>query len=81
MASFPAHVTVSAALGCAVGVYGSWQLNYDWGPVFLAAVLTTIGGMLPDLDSDSGIPVREMFGTTTSKSRTGPNATSQVCRI
>lgn len=62
MASFPVHVTVSAALGCAVGVYGSWHLNYDWGPVFLAAVLTTIGGMLPDLDSDSGIPVREMFG-------------------
>jgi len=23
--------------------------------------LTTLGGLLPDLDSDSGIPVREMF--------------------
>src|SRR5262249_49096614 len=28
----------------------------------LAAGLTTVGGMLPDLDSDSGVPVREMFG-------------------
>ncbi len=28
----------------------------------LAAGLTTVGGMLPDLDSDSGVPIREMFG-------------------
>ena len=28
----------------------------------LAAGLTWVGGMLPDLDSDSGVPVREMFG-------------------
>jgi hypothetical protein len=24
--------------------------------------LTTLGGLLPDLDSDSGVPVRELFG-------------------
>jgi hypothetical protein len=28
----------------------------------LGAGLTTIGGILPDLDSDSGVPVRELFG-------------------
>jgi hypothetical protein len=62
MASFQGHITTSAALGVVVGAFGSYQLNYDWGPVFLAAGLTTLGGMLPDLDSDSGIPVRELFG-------------------
>ena len=35
----------------------------DWGDVVLAAALTTVGGLLPDLDSDSGVPVRELFGT------------------
>lgn len=62
MASFQGHITTSTALGVAVGAFGVYYLNYDWGPVFLAAGLTAVGGMLPDLDSDSGIPVREMFG-------------------
>jgi hypothetical protein len=62
MANFAGHITTSAMLGVAVGAVGSIQFHYDWGPVFLAAGLTTVGGMLPDLDSDSGIPVREMFG-------------------
>ncbi len=35
-------------------------MGLDWGPAFLAAGLTAVGGMLPDLDSDSGIPLREL---------------------
>jgi hypothetical protein len=62
MANFQGHITTSAVLGVAVGAFGAWYLHYDWGAVFLAAGLTTIGGMLPDLDSDSGVPVRELFG-------------------
>jgi hypothetical protein len=62
MANFQGHITTSAVLGVAVGAFGAWYFNYGWGTVFLAAGLTTIGGMLPDLDSDSGIPVRELFG-------------------
>lgn len=62
MANFQTHITTSAVLGVAVGAFGNYYLGYDWGAVFLAAGLTAIGGMLPDLDSDSGIPVREMFG-------------------
>ncbi len=62
MAGFKTHITVSGLLGVAAGVYGSWQWQLDWGPVCLAAGLTTLGGMLPDLDSDSGVPVRELFG-------------------
>lgn len=62
MANFPGHITTSATLGCAYGAAGSLGWHLDWGPVFLGAGLTTLGGMLPDLDSDSGVPVRELFG-------------------
>lgn len=62
MAGFKTHITVSGLLGVAAGAFGVWQWQLDWGPVCLAAGLTTLGGMLPDLDSDSGVPVRELFG-------------------
>jgi hypothetical protein len=62
MAGFKTHISVSALVGTAVGVYGAWNWQLDWGPVFLAFGLGTLGGMLPDLDSDSGVPVRELFG-------------------
>ncbi len=62
MAGFKTHITVSTLLGAGVGYYGLWRWNLDWGPVGLAAGLTSVGGMLPDLDSDSGVPVRELFG-------------------
>src|SRR5437762_14373684 len=62
MANFQGHITTSSVLGVAVGAFGAWYFHYDWGTVFLAAGLTAIGGMLPDLDSDSGVPVRELFG-------------------
>jgi membrane-bound metal-dependent hydrolase YbcI (DUF457 family) len=53
---------LSSALGAAYGGLAAWQLNLGWGPVVLGAGLTTVGGLLPDLDSDSGVPVRELFG-------------------
>jgi hypothetical protein len=61
VANFQGHLTVSASLGLAYGAVGvaSWQL--DWAPALLGAGLTTLGGLLPDLDSDSGVPVRELF--------------------
>jgi hypothetical protein len=62
MAGFRTHLSVSALLGAAAGMYGVWQWQLDWAPVFLAAGLGALGGMLPDLDSDSGVPVRELFG-------------------
>jgi hypothetical protein len=49
-------------LGAAAGGFAAYYLHLDWGPVFLGAGLTTLGGLLPDLDSDSGVPVREVFG-------------------
>jgi hypothetical protein len=62
MAGYQMHLSVASVLGAGYGALGAWQLDLDWGPVFLAAGLTTLGGLLPDLDSDSGVPVRELFG-------------------
>jgi membrane-bound metal-dependent hydrolase YbcI (DUF457 family) len=60
MANFQTHVGTAAVLGAAYGAAGTLMWQLDWGLAFLAAGLTTLGGMLPDLDSDSGKPVREL---------------------
>lgn len=62
MASYQGHLMLASVLGTGVGAAGSYYLGLDWGPVFLGAGLTTLGGLFPDLDSDSGVPVRELFG-------------------
>jgi hypothetical protein len=62
MASYKGHLTFSTALGAAYGAAGLFGLGYDWGVAGLAGGLTAVGGLLPDLDSDSGVPVRELFG-------------------
>jgi hypothetical protein len=64
MASYRGHLMFASLLGAGYGAAGALWLNYDWGRSCLAAGLTTIGGLLPDLDSDSGVPVRELFGLT-----------------
>jgi len=61
MASFRGHLSFSASLGASFGGLAFWQLGFDPSSSLLAAGLTAVGGMLPDLDSDSGVPVREMF--------------------
>jgi hypothetical protein len=61
MASYRGHLLFSSALGAAYGGLGVWQLHLDWPVVLLAAGLTTVGGLLPDLDSASGVPQRETF--------------------
>jgi LexA-binding, inner membrane-associated putative hydrolase len=61
MASYRGHLAFASMLGAAYGGVGMGYGNLDWGPAVLAAGLTTVGGLLPDLDSDSGVPVRELF--------------------
>ena len=61
MAGFRTHVTVSGALGVVYGGVAVQPLGFTTETAVLAAGLTTVGGMLPDLDSQSGVPVREMF--------------------
>jgi membrane-bound metal-dependent hydrolase YbcI (DUF457 family) len=62
MASYRGHLALSTPLGVAYGAVGVWRLDLDWGPACLAAGMTALGGLLPDLDSDSSVPVRELFG-------------------
>jgi hypothetical protein len=64
MASYRGHLAFAGALGAAYGSLSLFKWGYDWGPALVAAGLTTLGGLLPDLDSDSGVPVRELFGVS-----------------
>jgi hypothetical protein len=61
MAGFRTHITVSTLCGVGFGV-AARSLGFSEETAFLAAGATAVGGMLPDLDSDSGVPVREMSG-------------------
>jgi hypothetical protein len=60
MANFQTHVGTAAILGAAYGAAGTLMWQLDWGLALLSAGLCALGGMLPDLDSDSGRPVREL---------------------
>jgi membrane-bound metal-dependent hydrolase YbcI (DUF457 family) len=62
MAGFKMHVTVSSLCGIGYGLATVKMLGHPLETAFLAGGLTAIGGMLPDLDSDSGVPVRELSG-------------------
>ena len=64
MASYRGHLTFAGLLGVGYGSLSLLEWHYDWGPALIAAGLTTLGGLLPDLDSDSGVPVRELFGVS-----------------
>ena len=63
MAAFKQHITVSSLLG--VGYAAALgNLGVEWTHACLAGGLCAVSGMLPDLDSDSGKPVQEVFGLT-----------------
>jgi len=64
LAGFKTHITTSSVLGVAYGGAGALWLSSPQGEIpvatcVLGAGLCSIGGMLPDLDSDTGIPLRE----------------------
>jgi hypothetical protein len=61
MAAFKQHLTFSSLLG--IGYAASLaHLGVEWVHAVLAGGLCAVSGMLPDLDSQSGRPVREFFG-------------------
>lgn len=62
MAAFREHVIFSTGLGLAYGA-AAWS-GFHFTPVqsSLAAVMTGVAGMLPDLDLDHGRPAQELFG-------------------
>lgn len=58
MADFKTHITTSTALGCVYAGAGH-ALGFPLASSLVAGGLCSVAGMLPDLDSDSGVPVRE----------------------
>jgi membrane-bound metal-dependent hydrolase YbcI (DUF457 family) len=64
MAAFREHITFSCALGAGYSVLLAKGLGEEWPLALQAGALCGVSGMLPDLDSDSGTPVREIFGVT-----------------
>ena len=59
MAGFRTHITVSTTLGIAYGVGARLLFDVPIPTCTLAAGLCSVSGMLPDIDSDSGVPFRE----------------------
>lgn len=64
MAGFKTHISTSSVLGIAYGGAGALWLHSPSGEIpiatcVLGAGLCSVGGMLPDLDSDTGVPLRE----------------------
>lgn len=64
MASFRAHISLGIATGV-LGVIGLVSLALFEAPGFLMAawVAAVLGSVLPDIDSDSGIPFHVSFGS------------------
>lgn len=61
MAGFKMHITTSTVLGVGYGAGAYLVAGVPLDTSMLAAGLCSVSGMLPDLDSDSGVPVRESF--------------------
>jgi membrane-bound metal-dependent hydrolase YbcI (DUF457 family) len=58
MPGFTTHISASATLGAGAALAG-YSAGLPLTTCAVGAGLCTIGGMLPDLDGDTGVPVRE----------------------
>lgn len=59
MADFKTHMVGSTLAGAGYGYWGSFHQGISVESSMLAAGLCSVAGMLPDLDSGSGVPLRE----------------------
>jgi hypothetical protein len=66
MAGFRTHITVSSTLGVGYGAAAFSLYNVPLPTCILAGGLCSVSGMLPDLDSDSGVPLRESIAFAAS---------------
>lgn len=60
MADFKTHISASTLVGIAYGYWGVTSQSMSLETGILAGGLCSVSGMLPDLDSDGGIPLREI---------------------
>ena len=61
MADFKTHITTSTIFGIGYGAVGYYVFDVPPEHALIASGLCSVAGMLPDLDSNSGIPQREML--------------------
>ncbi len=61
MASYRGHLAFASACGAVYGGIGANPIGLSVPTALLGGGFTVIGGLLPDLDSDSSVPVRELF--------------------
>jgi LexA-binding, inner membrane-associated putative hydrolase len=59
MAGFRTHITTSAVLGCGYAGVGHALYDVPLDTAIVAGALCGFSGMLPDIDSDYGVPLRE----------------------
>jgi len=59
MAGFKTHITVSSLFGVGYGGAACLLYGVPWPTSVLAGGLCSVSGMLPDIDSNSGTPLRE----------------------
>lgn len=64
MAGFHTHITVSSAVGAGYAWWVHTQFGLPWTTAAVTGGLCSIAGILPDLDSDSGVPARETISFT-----------------
>jgi len=63
MANFKTHLTCGVILGGGSALVASMELNLSYIQSFSVFTMGTIGGILPDIDSDSGKPLSLIFST------------------
>jgi len=59
MPGFKIHFSTSTVLGVGYGVGAYFKYDIPWETCVLAGGACSISGMLPDIDSDSGTPLKE----------------------
>jgi membrane-bound metal-dependent hydrolase YbcI (DUF457 family) len=60
VADFKTHISTSTVIGIAYGYWGVTSQSMSLETGILAGGLCSVSGMLPDLDSNGGIPLREI---------------------
>jgi len=66
MAGYREHITVSGMLGVGWGSAAFLLGDFSLMQSVVAAVLTWLSGMLPDLDAEGGRPIRELTALTSA---------------
>ena len=59
MANFKTHITFSTLMGAGYGGVAYGLFDVPLGTSLLAGGMCGVSGMLPDVDSDAGVPLRE----------------------